>query len=80
MNTARALLDIEVFVSCPKCDFYIDLLTPADTSGYDHNEEGHIITQACGDGWWMGLHKKFEVDDVTCTECETTFNVKGMEW
>ena len=77
---AVAMLDIGVFVNCPNCDFLIDLMNQDDTNNYDHNEEGHVLTQACPDGYWIDKHKEFEVVDVTCTECKTDFNVKGLDW
>ena len=77
---AIARLDIEVFVDCPHCDHMIDLMRQVDTSGYDHNEDGHVISQACPDGYWPEEHEKFEVNDVQCSQCGKTFNVKGLEW
>tara|TARA_R110000868_G_scaffold244257_5_gene500410 strand:- start:1771 stop:2016 length:246 start_codon:yes stop_codon:yes gene_type:complete len=73
-----AYLDIEIFVNCPHCDFLIDLLNEGDTNNHNHNEEGHVIRQACGDGLSVDLHKQFEVNNVTCSECENAFNVKGL--
>lgn len=80
MKTTSARLDIEVFVDCPHCDYMIDLMKQEDTGGYDHNEEGFIISQACPDGVWIDEHKKFKVSDVMCSECGNTFNVKGLDW
>jgi hypothetical protein len=80
MKTVTARLDIEVFVDCPKCEFMIDLLKIEDTSGRDHNEEGHVLSQACPDGHWIDAHKEFEVTSVKCATCSETFNVKGLEW
>jgi len=80
MKTARARLDIEVFVDCPECDFMIDLLKIEDTSGHDHNEEGHVLSQACTDGHWSDDHKHFYVDGVKCSQCSEVFNVKELGW
>jgi len=75
-----ARLDIEVFVDCPNCEYFIDLLRPSDTNDYDHNEEGYILNQACPDGHWTEAHERFEVEGVTCSKCSHTFDVKGLEW
>lgn len=80
MKTVEARLDIEVFVDCPHCGFFIDLMQESDTDDHNHNEEGLVIGQACPDGYWIDEHKKFEVNDVTCGECKGSFNVKGLEW
>ena len=82
MEEVKARLNIEVFVDCPNkdCGFLIDLMEETDTDGYHHNEEAGIISQACPDGHWGYEHKKFECDDVTCSECKTTFNVRGLDW
>jgi hypothetical protein len=80
MRTAIARLDIEVFVNCPHCDFMIDLMNSDDTSGYNHNEEGAVISQACPNGHWSEEHKGFSIDDVECTKCRNRFNVKELDW
>jgi translation initiation factor 2 beta subunit (eIF-2beta)/eIF-5 len=80
MKTVSARLDIEVFVDCPHCDSLIDLLNPDDTDGHNHNEESYVIAQACPDGAWIDEHKKFDVENVTCSECKKDFNVKGLDW
>lgn len=80
MKTAAARLAIEVFVDCPHCDRLIDLMDEDDTGGYNHNDEGGVISQACPDGVWMDEHKHFEISDVECSECGGTFNVKGLQW
>ena len=79
-KTVGALLEIEVWARCPHCNFYIDLMDEADTNGHNHNEEGHVIGQACPDGHWTERHKKFEVGSVTCSECKKDFDVKGLSW
>ncbi|WP_067584739.1 hypothetical protein [Endozoicomonas ascidiicola] len=80
MKTASARLSIDVFVDCPHCDRQINLMDTDDTNGYNHNEEGYVISQACPDGAWIDEHDKFEVEEVTCSECEKTFDVKGLGW
>ena len=80
IKTVSASLDIEVWVDCPHCDNRINLMDADDTDGYDHNEEGHILKQACPDGYWSDSHEVFSVEDVTCTECKKDFNVKELEW
>jgi len=80
LKTVEARLNIEVNVDCPKCDRYIDLLNDRDTNGNDHNDDGYVLTQACGNGQWAILHEQFEVENVTCSQCRAEFNVKGMEW
>lgn len=78
--TVTASLYIEVNVTCPKCDYLIDLLRQSDTYGFDHNEEGLVLSQACPNGSWSEEHENFEVDEVTCSKCKETFNVKGIDW
>lgn len=80
MKTVTARLDIEVFVDCPHCDNLIDLMREEDTGGYNHNEEGQVTSQALPSGDWSDAHKKFSIDDVECTECGGSFNVKELEW
>jgi len=80
IKTTSARLDIEVFVDCPHCDTMIDLLDERDTSGYAHNEEGYVLSQACPNGNWSEEHKGFSVDDVKCHSCNREFNVEGLEW
>lgn len=80
METTTARLDIEVLVDCPHCDYLVDLMKPDDTAGYDHNEEGWVLSQACPDGHWSEEHEKFEIENVECSNCGNTFNVKGLEW
>lgn len=80
MDTVSARLDIQVYVDCPNCDNLIDLLDEADTDGVAHNEEGYVLSQACPEGQWIDGHKKFEVEDVTCTNCKHDFTVRTLEW
>jgi len=80
VKTATAWLSIEVNVDCPHCESLINLLDSEDTSGYSHNDEGYVLRQACPDGCWSEEHKKFEVDEVRCSECGETFNVRELDW
>lgn len=75
-------LAIDVWVDCPndECGNYINLMDVSDTNGRDCNEEGHVISQACPQGHWSEEHKNFLVEDVTCSECKTTFDVEALEW
>lgn len=80
MDTVSARLDIQVYVDCPNCESLIDLLEEKDTDGVAHNDEGRVLRDACPDGLWSDSHEQFELEDVTCTECKYTFNVKTIEW
>ena len=80
MKTTSARLSIEVVVDCPHCDHYIDLLDEDDTGGYNHNEEGNVISQALPNDDWTQEHKKFSVKNVECSECKESFNVERLEW
>ena len=75
-----ATLVIEVRADCPNCGELIDLLRPRDTSGTDHNEECHVVSQACPEGSWSEKHEHFEVLAVQCTSCSGVFDVRGLEW
>ena len=80
-KTAVGSLYIQIFADCPNCDFNIDILNPDDTSGHCHNDEGHVLAQACpSQGHWSDEHEKFKVEEVTCSECNHTFNVEKLEW
>lgn len=79
-KTVRARLSIDVFVDCPHCENFINLMDDRDTGGVDLNEEGRILSQACPSGSWIDEHKKFELDDVTCSECNNEFSVRELEW
>lgn len=80
MEEVSASLHIEVLTECPHCESQIDLLRDSDTGGYSHNDEGEVLSQACPDGHWTEEHKNFSVTNVTCSHCENSFNVKGLEW
>ena len=79
LEEVSALLDIEMFVTCPneECGDYINLLRDRDTDGTDHNEDGYLLRQMFPRN---GSNDDFECENVTCTKCKTTFNVKGLEW
>ena len=79
-KVVRGGLVIEVVVECPYCDGLIDILDTDRTAGYDHNDGGNIIRQACPDGVWIDEHKKFEIEDVKCGDCGGLFNVRGLDW
>ena len=79
-KVVSARLDIEVFAHCPHCDFMVDLMNEDDTDGYCHNDEGHVMRQACPDGYWSDKHKEFSVVNVTCGSCKKDFDVKELEW
>jgi len=80
MKTVSATLNIEITVNCPECDERIDLLTEEETNNYNHNDEAYLLIQAIPNSDWSESHKNFECEDVTCTECKTTFNVKKLGW
>lgn len=79
-KTAIARLEINVYVDCPRCDNLINLMDERDTCGYDFNEEGEVVRQACPDGYWMDEHRKFSISDIKCIECGETFDAKELEW
>ena len=80
LKTVTASLCIEVNVDCPHCDSMIDIMRESETDGYDHNEEGLVLSQACPDGCWHTRHEEFEVRNVTCGQCKKDFDVKGLDW
>ena len=72
----KATLSIDVYVYCPKCNNMIDLL-----DGYDDDSE--VMSQACPtDGTrWIDSHKTFKVENVYCDECDSEFEVNGInDW
>ena len=79
-KVVRATLFIEVFVQCPHCNTLIDVMDSDDTSGYDHNDGGNVIRQACPDGVWIDEHQKFEIKNVKCGDCGGLFDVRGLDW
>ena len=78
-NTVEASLSIDMYVTCPNedCENYINLLDDRDTDGTDHNDDGALLRQMFPT---HGSHDDFECEEVTCSECKTTFNVRGLEW
>ena len=81
MKTVGGSLSIDILVNCPHCDNYINILNPKDTDGHDHNDEGQILQQACpSKGHWSDEHEKFEIKEVTCSQCKNDFNVEGLDW
>lgn len=80
MKIVGARLDIQVYVTCPHCNNLIDLLDERDTDGVAHNDCGDILKEVCPSGNWSDSHEKFELDEVTCSECKGEFNVRGVDW
>ena len=79
METVTATLSIDIYVDCPneECGNYINLLRKKDTDGVEHDGDSRLIRQVLPS---HGSHDDFECEDVTCSECKTTFNVKALEW
>lgn len=76
-----SILDIQLYVDCPHCDYLIDLLDEYDTDGVAHNDEGDLLKVACPQqGYWIDSHNTFELDEVTCSACKNEFSVRGIEW
>ena len=74
-ETVRADLDITVYAECPNCEEVINLMDG------NYNDDSAVISQACPlEGHWSEEHEKFEILNVTCTECDTEFDVKGLGW
>jgi ssDNA-binding Zn-finger/Zn-ribbon topoisomerase 1 len=71
-----AKLNIELNVTCPHCDEYFDLM---EVEGGRLNDEGHLIKQACPDGFWSESHDQFE-EKVNCPECGFEIDIKGIDW
>ncbi len=77
IKAVPARLDVEMFVDCPECEALIDLLKEDDTDGTWHDDDGYLLRQMFPNN---GSQDDFECEDVVCTKCKTTFNVKGLEW
>lgn len=79
MKEVTADLQISIMVDCPNddCGNHINLLDEGDTNHHDHNDCGELLKQVFPE---RGSHDDFECNEVTCSECKTTFNVKGLEW
>ena len=79
METVSATLSVEMYVTCPnaECEEFINLLNQNDTDGHDHNDDGYLLRQMFPSN---GDNADFECENVTCSKCQTTFNVKELEW
>jgi len=79
IKVVEARLNIEMLVYCPnpECEQLIDLLREEHTDSYNHNAEGYLLRQMFPE---HGDHADFKCNNVTCSRCKTTFNVKGLEW
>jgi len=79
IQTVAATLSIGMYVFCPndECGNYIDLLNSSDTDEHDHNDDGYLLRQMFPRN---GDNADFECENVTCSQCKTTFNVKELEW
>lgn len=77
IESAGAVLSIEVNVSCPICGNYIDLMQIPHL-----NDEGQVLKQACptNGNHWIDEHEHFLVEDVPCEECGSEFNVDSLIW
>ena len=82
MKEVEATLVIEINVICPNCDSYINLRNEEDTNNIDLDDNNHVLGQAipCDSSYWSDHQHTFKVEDVTCTDCKFTFNVKGIVW
>lgn len=70
---ASARISIEVYVNCPHCDNFFDLL---DDSQDIYVEKSDIMTASFQDDWGCD---NAEID-VKCPECETMFIVESIVW
>ena len=79
LKTVAATLSVEMRVTCPndECENYINLLDESDTDGNAHDDDSFLLRQMFPSN---GDHSDFECDDVTCSQCKTTFNVRELEW
>lgn len=75
----QATLSISMYVDCPNedCGNYINILDERDTNHHDHNDCGELLQQMFPKN---GSHDDFECEKVTCSQCKTEFNVKGLKW
>lgn len=71
LKEVRAKLNINVWVNCPHCSNFIDLMD-------DHDEDCYIINQVCDNS--NDWRKDFECEEVECECCSEVFNVKEIEW
>jgi ssDNA-binding Zn-finger/Zn-ribbon topoisomerase 1 len=74
MEKTDAQIEIEINVTCPHCDEYINIL---DENKFPNlNEDGYLIRNALGDhfGW-----KDFN-ETIQCPECKKSFVVSHISW
>lgn len=62
-----ATLTIELYVHCPHCAYYFDLI--------EQEQDNQFVSAICSNKW-----NQVSGIDVTCPECEQDFNLKGVEW
>ena len=70
----EASLSISLYVDCPHCDDYFDLM---EIEGI--NDSGELTRQACPDGYWSDAHDKFD-EKINCPECMKEIHIKGIAW
>jgi len=73
-------LSIEIYVDCPHCEAFLNILDETDTNGRYHNDEGFLLSQACPNGHWSEEHEKFDSEGIVCSSCKKEFVVKGLDW
>lgn len=74
METVKPELLIDISVSCPKCNYYFDLLKNTNL-----NEDGDLLKMALPAGCWEEKHDAFECE-ITCPNCNYEFHAKGLHW
>lgn len=79
-KVVEAILSVQVYVDCPHCGEFLDLLDCFDTDGVCHDDDQAITKQVFPIGNFMETYKNFEVGDVTCYACKNTFDVKELIW
>lgn len=76
----RASLTIELWVDCPnsECENYINLMDERDTDYtlHDDDDDDAFLTRQILSNQDF---EDFECNEVTCTQCKTTFDVKGLD-
>ena len=77
IKTVQATLSIKIDVECPWCNELIDLLDEKETNDFNHDEESALLEQIFPE---YGDRTDFMCDDVTCSKCKTTFNVRKLDW
>jgi hypothetical protein len=77
-KTIKAALNVEIIVICPNdaCRNYINILDNRNTDNVEHDDD-YLLKQIFPSD---GSHDDFECENVSCSQCKTTFNVKGLEW